>query len=310
MILAILIAAAILAVALFAYYAYRVAFYVPAKREENIYDLPMGEEYVAHHDKMHECIRTLDSLPYESVTITAFDGKKLFGRYYHTRDGAPLQIQFHGYRGSAMRDFCGGTPLAQKMGCNALVVDQRAHGRSEGRTITFGVLERYDCQSWCRYAYDRFGENTPIILSGVSMGAATVLMASDLPLPETVCCVIADCPFSSPEAIITRVAGGMGLPKKAAAAVSSIGAFLYGGFRLGSACAVKSVQHTHLPILLIHGEGDNFVPCSMSEEIRDACASEVTLELFPKAGHAMCYMEDTNRYEAVVATFLNQHLPQ
>lgn len=301
-------AAVILAVLLAAFYAYRVAFYVPADYQENIYDLPSGEQYEHNHETMRKCIARLNDLPYESVTITAFDGKKLFGRYYHTKDGAPLQIQFHGYRGSAMRDFCGGTPFARRLGHNALVVDQRSHGRSEGHTIAFGVLERFDCQSWCRYARERFGSDTPMVLVGVSMGAATVLMASDLELPSNVKAIVADCPYSTPKAIICKVAAEMGIPRKAAGVVCSAGAFLYGKFRLGAASALESVRRTKLPILLIHGKEDHFVPCHMSQEIFDACGGEKELHTFPHAGHGMCYLEDPDRYEAVVKKFLERYM--
>lgn len=308
--MAIFIIAAVLAagVLLAAFYAYRVAFYVPASYQENIYDLPTGEQFERNHEAMRKNIDRLAGLPYESVTIQSFDGKTLFGRYYHTKDGAPLQLQFHGYRGSAMRDFCGGTPFARQMGHNALVVDQRSHGRSEGHTIAFGVLERFDCQSWCRYAAERFGADTPLILAGVSMGAATVLMASDLELPGNVKAIVADCPYSSPRAIICKVAAEMGLPRKAAGVVCAMGAFLYGKFRLSAASAVESVRRTKLPVLLLHGKEDNFVPCHMSQEIYDACASEKELHIFPDAGHGMCYLEDHRRYEDVVRKFVNRYL--
>lgn len=291
-----------------AFYAYRVAFYVPSSYQENIYDLPPGEQFERNHETMRKCIDRLNGLPFESVTITSFDGKKLFGRYYHTRDGAPLQIQFHGYRGSAMRDFCGGTPFARRLGHNALVVDQRSHGRSEGHTISFGILERFDCQSWCRYAHDRFGKETPLILVGVSMGAATVLMASDLELPENVRAVVADCPYSAPKSIICKVAAEMGIPRKAAGLVCTIGAFVYGKFRLDASSALDAVRRTKLPILLVHGRDDDFVPCHMSQEIYDVCTSEKELHIFPNAGHGMCYLEDPQRYEAVVESFLTRHL--
>lgn len=291
-----------------AYWAYRVAFYVPRSYQENIYDLPKGKQFENKHEAMRTHIKKLNDLPFESVTITSYDGKKLFGRYYHTADGAPVQIQFHGYRGSAMRDFCGGTPLARNLGHNALVVDQRSHGRSQGHTITFGVRERYDCQCWARYAYERFGPDTPLILSGVSMGAATVLMASNLELPETVCAVVADCPYSSPKAIITKVAKEMGLPEKAAGALCTMGALLYGRFRFGNASAVEAVKSTKLPVLLLHGEDDQFVPCEMSREIYAACDSDKVLETFPGAGHGMCYLEDPRRYEAAVSGFLERCL--
>ncbi len=304
MIFAILAAILLGAVLTASYWAYRVAFYVPRNHQEDIYHLPSGAQNSKHQEKMRSCIKKLNDLPYESVTITSQDGKTLFGRYYHTRDGAPVQIQFHGYRGSAMRDFCGGTPLAQHLGHNALVVDQRCHGRSQGHTITFGVRERYDCQSWANYAYQRFGPNTPLILSGVSMGAATVLMASNLKLPETVCGVVADCPYSSPRDIILKVAGEMGLPKKPAGWFCLLGARLYGRFSVKDASAVESVKGTHLPVLLLHGEDDQFVPCHMSREIYAACGSDKQLVTFPNAGHGMSYLEDPQRYEAAVSGFL------
>ena len=306
--LAILASAVVLLMLGAAYYAYRVAFYVSPRYKQDAYDLPQGEEFHKKREIMCLCIQRLHELPYEAVTITAKDGKKLFGRYYHNADGAPVQIQFHGYRGSAMRDFCGGTAFAKKLGHNALVVDQRSHGHSEGNTITFGVMERYDCQCWANYAYQRFGKNVPLILSGVSMGATTVLMASDLELPETVCGIIADCPYSSPRDIITKVAGEFGLPRKPAAALCSLGAWLYGHFRVGNSSALESVRNTCLPIILLHGEEDQLVPCHMSRQIYDACGSEKELETFPGASHGMCYLEDPQRYEAVVGGFLERCL--
>lgn len=288
------------------YCAYRVAFYVSPRYEQDIYDLPQGEEFREKREIMRSCIQRLNAQPYEPVTITSVDGKKLFGRYYHAADGAPVQLQFHGYRGSAMRDVCGGTSFAEKLGHNALVVDQRCHGNSEGRTITFGIRERYDCQSWANYAYHRFGKNTPLILSGVSMGATTVLMASALELPETVCAIIADCPYSSPKAIITKVAGEMGLPEKPAAAMCCLGAMLYGHFRVSACNALDCVRATKLPVLLIHGEADQLVPCDMSRDLYEACGSEKELQTFPGASHGMSYLEDPQRYEETVGAFLNR----
>lgn len=289
------------------YYAYRVAFYVPPRETQNI-SAASERAFQKKREILFLNIKRLHELPYEAVTITSSDGIRLFARYYHVSDGAPVQLQFHGYRGSAMRDFCGGTAFAQKLGHNCLVVDQRSHGNSGGTAITFGIKERYDCQSWADYAYERFGPKTPLILSGVSMGATTVLMASDLPLPDTVCAIIADCPYSAPGDIIAKVAVEMGLPRKPAMALCRLGAMLFGGFRVGSASATASVQKTELPILLLHGEEDQLVPCGMSREIYEACAADKELHTFPGASHGMCYLEDPQRYEAVVGEFLNRCL--
>ena len=129
-------------------YAYRVAFYVSPRLKKQKPSVPQGAQYQGERERMLALIRELEEIPYEPVTIRARDGMVLAGRYYHVRDGAPLQIQFHGYRGGAVRDFCGGNKLARESGQNTLLVDQRAHGNSGGSTITFGIRERWDCLSW------------------------------------------------------------------------------------------------------------------------------------------------------------------
>ena len=299
----------LLIVLLIAGFSYRTAFYSSAHRKEDHYALPQGEQYEKEQPRMLSLIQEMDEIPYEAVTISAHDGTKLAARYYHVQDGVPLQIQFHGYRGTALRDFCGGNKLARESGQNTLVVDQRAHGRSGGRTITFGIRERMDCLCWAEYASQRFGSNTPIFLSGVSMGAATVLMASELELPCNVIGIIADCPYSSPEAIIRKVCReDMHLPPALVMPFVRLGARLFGHFDLKEASAVQAVRNTDIPILLLHGEDDRFVPCDMSREIFYACAGEKTRITFPGAGHGLSYIVDTVRYSEAVSRFVDQCL--
>lgn len=288
-----------------AYYTYRVAFYSPENRKENIYDVPDDEQYRPGRAVMISAIDEMKDLPFEEVSILSHDGLKLYGRYYHVRDDAPLQIQFHGYRGTAYRDFCGGHKLARKMGQNTLVVDQRAHGKSEGKTIAFGIHERLDCLKWIEYANGRFGSDKTVYLSGVSMGAATVLMASELELPDNVKAIIADSPYSSPEAIIKKVCKDMGFPPKLAFPFIRLGARLFGGFSIRAATAVEAVKKAKKPVLILHGEDDRFVPCAMSEEIFNAYGGEKRRETFLGAGHGISYIVDPKRYEQVVGEFLD-----
>lgn len=307
MVWAVLVVGIFLMVLLGAYFSYRIAFYVPKVRKEDIFNIPEDDQYGKRRPVMVSLIREMDALPYEQVYIRSLDGKKLAARYYHVRDSAPLQIQFHGYRGTALRDFCGGNKLARKKGHNTLVIDQRAHGKSEGNTITFGIRERYDCLQWIRYAVDRFGEDTPILLAGVSMGAATVLMASGLDLPENVVGIFADCPYSSAGAIIRKVCRDMKLAPFFVYPFLLLGAFLFGGIRLSQGNVVKAVQKAKVPIRIFHGEDDRFVPCEMSKEIIDACTSTNKKRVtFPEAGHGLSYMVDPERYEKEFEEFLVQ----
>lgn len=290
-------------------YAYHVAFYVPKRTgDEPLYRMPEGTQYEKYHPAIEKSILRMVDRPFEPVTATSFDGLKLYAKYYHVADGAPLQIQFHGYRSSAYVDFSGGSYLAGQLGHNAIVVDQRSHGRSEGSIISFGINERRDCLTWIEYARQRFGEDTPIILAGLSMGAATVLMAADLELPDNVVGIMADCPYSAPKNIILKVSKDMHFPPRLIYPFVRLSAALLAHFNLEESNAIDAVRSSKIPILLIHGEADDFVPCEMSKRIYEAAPAGSVLELVPGAGHGLCYMVDPERYEEATRNFVDKIL--
>lgn len=295
-----IVAALLLLVTAGAWFTYKTAFTNP-RRHNNDYILPKGDQYTDAKDIMYRLIDEMKAIAYESVEITSFDGLKLYARYYCVKQGAPLQIQFHGYRGTAFRDFCGGNKLARENGFNTLVVDQRAHGNSQGRTVTFGIKERYDCLSWAQYAAQRWPD-VKILLVGVSMGAATVLAASDLPLPDNVVGIIADCPYSRPSEIIKKVMADAKFPR-ALYPLVKLGARMFGHFDIDGEGAEQAVAHTDKPILLLHGTDDRLVPYKMSCRIAQNCRAYVQTELFDGAGHALSYLQDGERYKNACLDF-------
>ena len=286
------------------YLPYRIAFRSPQKGQNDIYRLPPGEQYEPRADEMRGMIRRMAAEPCERVSITSRDGLKLRGRLY-LRGGpeAPIDLCFHGWRATGLRDFSGGGLFLLGERHNVLLVDQRAQGDSEGRTMTFGVMERWDCLAWLEYIQNRPELRGPVTLYGVSMGAATVLLTSALPLPGNVRCIIADSPYSSPAAILGKVSRDMGLPEKPALAMMRFGAALFGGFSFDGVNCMEAVKHTRLPILLIHGEEDRFVPLEMSREIAAANPEMIRLVTFPGAGHGLSYLTDTERYRHEVSEF-------
>ena len=285
------------------YFAYRIAFFAPEKGRDAI-PAASGTQYDPYREVMKLIFHQLSDRRFEDVYVTSHDGLRLHGRYYHVKDGAPLDICFHGYRSSPMTDFSGGAELSLTMGHNLLLVDQRAHGKSQGKTITFGILERWDCLQWINWALERFGSDTTILLYGISMGASTVLMASELPLPGQVKGIIADCPYNAPAAIICKVSDGMRIPSKLVKPFLILGARLYGGFCLCETSAAQAVRNARVPILIIHGEADSFVPCSMSEEVFASCPEKVLRHTFPGAEHGISYLVDKARYTHIVRDFV------
>jgi pimeloyl-ACP methyl ester carboxylesterase len=94
-------------------------------------------------------------------------------------------LMVHGYRSCGFDDFCGAVQNMTRDGFGCMVIDQRAHGLSEGNTICFGVREREDVREWALFLEKEF-PGMPVILDGISMGAATVMAAAALDLPENV----------------------------------------------------------------------------------------------------------------------------
>ncbi|MBQ1290698.1 MAG: alpha/beta hydrolase [Lachnospiraceae bacterium] len=289
-------------------YLYQLVFYSPDKKQNDDRHLADTPQMNVLRGTILPMIEEVSRIPYEEVFVQSHDGLKLRGRYFHVRDGAPLLICFHGYRGTPVRDFSGGTKVYLEEGYNLLMAEQRAHCGSEGHTISFGVNERYDCLAFIRYAQERFGTSVPIALCGISMGASTVLLASALDLPEAVRGIIADCPYSSAPAIIKKVCRGSHLPAGLLYPMIAKTAFRYGGFRLEDADVVSAVRSCRIPVLLLHGEADHFVPCSMSREIAAANPSKVTLVTFPEAGHGLSFLVDRPRYVETVTGFLRRIL--
>ena len=121
-----------LLVLLGSWFAYSIAFFSPKSRHASIEDPLKGEQYDAVAEHISRVSHIMQKYPYEEVGIESFDGKRLFGRYYHVKDGAPVEILFHGYRSHAFRDCSGGHALSRKIGINTLVIDQRGQGSSEG----------------------------------------------------------------------------------------------------------------------------------------------------------------------------------
>lgn len=308
MIVVLIICIALAAFLLISHYTYRIAFYSSKKSRDNHFNLPDTEQYNVFREENRARVARLVAEEYEDVSITSFDGLKLTGKYYHRYDNAPVAICVHGWRGTGIRDFCGGAFTLMELGYNVLLVDQRAQGKSEGHAMTFGIKERYDCLEWIHYVISRCGAQTDIFLYGISMGGATVLMTTGLDLPQNVRCVVADCPYSSPKKIICKVCRDMKIPPALAYPFLLVGARVFARFNLNETTAADEVRKAKIPILVIHGTDDRFVPCSMSEEIA-AANPRVNRQVFEGAGHGLSFLIDQPRYEALVRDITEQAKP-
>lgn len=287
------------------YACYRMAFYSKKRipKPEGEYSLPKGALYEPYLERIKEWQKETLALPHEDFEIKSHDGLTLKGKYYEYKKGAPLEILFHGYRGNPQKDLSGAVERCFTLGRNALLVTQRAHGESEGSTISFGVNERRDCLRWVDFAIDRFGNDVKIILTGLSMGASTVLMAAGEDLPKNVVCILADCGYSSQKDIIKKVVRELGLPASLAYPFIKAGAFIFGHFSLEETTPIEAVKRSKTPIIFIHGDTDDFVPYKMSVDMYDACPTEKVLITVKGAGHGLAFIMDQEGYISRVKEF-------
>lgn len=290
---------AIIAIVLLtSYICFLKVFRTPKRKKlgKGEYDLPPGDIYEPFYPQMREWIDSIRGMKRELFEIESFDGLKLRGYYYEYSPDSPLELIFHGYGGNAERDLSGGVERCFALGRSAVLIDQRGAGMSEGRISSFGINERLDCLEWIKFATRKFGKDRPLIIGGVSMGAATVMMASGEDLPKNVACVMADCGYSSSKKIIKKVVREMKLPPSLVYPFIRLGGMLYGKFDIEETDPVSAVARSKTPIIYIHGDEDDFVPHSMSVECFEATRAPKKLVTIEGAGHGLGFPQNQSKY--------------
>ncbi len=289
-----------------AYICFRRVFYNSNKyKNVDEFSIPDGEIYAPYREEMIEWIKQKRALPHTDVSVTSFDGLTLRGEFFEFAPGAPIELMFHGYRGNAERDLSGGVFRCRRMGHSTLLVDHRAAGKSDGYVTGFGIPEARDCLSWIDFIIKNIDPNAKIILTGVSMGAATVTTATGYDLPSNVVGVLADCGYTSTREIICKVVREMRLPPRLLYPFIRLGARLFGGFDTEFMPPIEAVTRARVPIIFIHGEADDFVPCDMSRQNFEACAAPKRLVTIPGGGHGLAYPADPEVYLAALHEFFD-----
>ena len=240
---------------------------------------------------------------HQLIKITAADGTELRAHYFPVAEPKRVIIAFHGWRARWGRDFGMIADFWAGEGSSMLLVEQRGQNGSLCRHMGFGLTERFDCVDWAKWAEENV-PGLPVYLAGVSMGGTTVLMAADLGLPGCVRGIMADCAFTSPDGIWEHVVhDNLHLPYKLRSKVADLICRSKIGHSSKESSTVSSLAHAKVPVLLIHGEDDNFVPVSMCYENFRACSAPVRMFTVPGADHGMSYFTDKEGYEETMRDF-------
>jgi len=276
-------------------------------------DQTKAKEYIAGctdiEELMQECRMASEKLErreIETVHIKAHDDEDLVGHWYPCENAKRTIVAMHGWRSSWSMDFGMIADFWHDNGCNILFAEQRGQGESGGEYMGFGLLERYDCRDWVNWV--NTVTELPIYLAGVSMGATTVLMASGLELPENVHGIMADCGFTTPDAIWKHVVQNnlhlsYGIRSAAVNDLCRKKISMTGK----EYSAIDAMRDCKVPVMFVHGTDDTFVPIEMTYENYKACAAPKHLLVVPSAEHGMSYHTDKAAYEQMMIQFWNNY---
>lgn len=252
--------------------------------------------------------RPFRELPFETAEIRSFDGLTLRADFLRGEPDTGVTVIFcHGYKSEPAFDFAAMYDFYRSLGYNLVYLHMRAHGKSEGKFIGFGALDRFDVQRWTEKAAELF-PGTSIFLHGMSMGAASILQSADLELDPAVCGIIADCGFSSTNEVFRNLIGGMyHLPATPFVDIFELVNRMVAGYGFKDGDSVCSMAQSKLPLAYICGDCDRYVPLDMAMRIYDACVQDKTLLIAKGAGHAASFMVENEKYKSLITEFINTH---
>ena len=265
-------------------------------------------KYSPFYDRILEGGKWMRTHPHERVTISSYDNLKLCASIYeYEKETKNCMLLFHGWSSHPSFDFSCIVKKYVSLGTNVIIVDQRAHGESEGAYSCFGIKERYDVIAWTNYIKSRYGDDCKIILDGISMGASTVMMASGLKeLPDNVVGIIADCGFTSAyDEFVHVMKLWYNLPPFPFIYIVNTMSKLIAGFGFKDVYTQNELKKSTLPLLIIHGGDDNFVPVKFSKINFEASASKnKKLIIVPGAAHGTSYLTDEKRCNEELERFI------
>ena len=214
-------------------------------------------------------------------------------------------IAVHGYTDSASY-MVNSAKQFLSYGYNVLLPNLRAHGKSDGKYIGMGWLDKDDIMLWIDYLIATYG-NIKIILYGISMGAATVMMVSGEELPSNVRMVIEDCGYTSAwEEFRYELKYLFHIPAFPALYNVNLITIIKAKYSLKKASSIKQIKKSKIPILFIHGDKDKFVPFYMLDKLYNAATCKKEKLVIKNAGHAEAQLIDPEKYWHTVRKFIKK----
>ena len=240
------------------------------------------------------------------ISVKTHEGLILRGEFYKSLNTNAKQtvICAHGFRSSGIWDFAT-LSMFFINNFNVIFINHRGHNESDGNEICFGQKSCYDINLWIEKALE-ITPDCDIILHGVSMGGATLLMASDKINSDKVKFIVSDCAFSDGGAEMEYMVKYSKYPTFPTTFFCKVWFNWLNKIKMDAQKPIECVKNAKVPILFIHGKNDKFVPFYMGERLYDICKNEKDFLWVDGAGHGMSYFKNKDEYESKYLDFVKR----
>lgn len=244
----------------------------------------------------------------EDISFTS-KGNKIKGWYIPSKENRFTLVYSHGYssnRENSSVSTYNLAPIIHRMGGNFLSYDFSGEGESEGKTVTVGYREQEDLKNAIKEAKKKSG--SPVFLYGLSMGAATTSIVAGNS-GSAIAGAICDSPFSNLRNYLeTNLSVWSGLPNFPFRPIILTMEEKIAGVKLDRVNPQKEVQKLKVPMLIIHGKGDDKIPYTESIKVYENNKKMIKLKIFENRGHCKSFETNKKEYAELVEDFINSNL--
>jgi fermentation-respiration switch protein FrsA (DUF1100 family) len=242
------------------------------------------------------------------VGFQSRDGLALHGWWIPAESAVGTIIQCHGNNGSMDADLPT-AKLLHSAGFNVLMFNFRAHGQSEGNTVTFGWFETLDLLGAIDYVVETHGARQVGVM-GFSMGAAVAIRAAGF--SQHIACIVADGATARLETTLVAWLKERHVPPRLASWISHITLWM-GALRTGAPlhqidASQWITQLRNCPVFFIHGAEDALVPLSEIKRLVANAPVSAQLWVASGCGHREALDRYRDQYTQHVVAWFTGHL--
>ena len=237
--------------------------------------------------------------------VDVYSGKyHLFGEYFDFGfDKAAVIIA--GRTESLLYSYYFAEPYRQA-GYNVLVIDNRSHGKSDGRLNSLGYHEHRDILRWAQLLHDELG-NRQVFFHGVCIGASNALFAlTAADAPDYLQGMVSEGMFTTFYESLYYHIKEMKQPVQPA--LEEIRGYLrlFTGYDIKHDGPLFRIHKLKKPLLMLQSKQDKYSLPERAKVLYDKCRAPKRLVYFEKGAHSHIKINASKKYDKIIVDFLRE----